>query len=1207
MRLTRLEIVGFKSFGERTVLTFQPGITAIVGPNGCGKSNIADAILWCLGEQSPKTLRGDRMDDVLFNGNNRRAATGLAEVSLTLGGVKPGDIDGASGGYSEVTMTRRLYRSGDSEYLINHVPCRLKDIRDLLIESGAGIKGHTVLEQGKVDEIVTASPLERRALVEETAGITKYKIRKAEALRKLDATEQNLLRVRDITGEVKRQLGSLDRQVRKAERYRQTTDQLRALEVHAAAIRYQEWSAKSAALDEDLERERHESTGVMAQVSALDAAAETLKAEAADLELALVEAQAELTAQDAEARDARHRVDVLAAQAEEWRAQQVTLASELDDLNRSLTTRSEEQARWTAQTASLDATIDEKTAAVTAREATARGLEQRVTQAAAEIEQTRHRVFEALAGITTASNALTSLTSRREELERRRTRYRDDLTAVHAEGDQKRATYLELEASYLVQEQSLATRDAERATLREASGTRQAALQEGEAVLTGRRNELMRLRATLESLHTLQRDLVGYDESVRRVLLGGGSAAPVSGLLGVVADVLDIPVEYERAIEAALAERLQGVVADSHDQIVAALTTLDGQAAGRAVFVPKTPRPDGTTLEAAVTGVGVHGVAASLVGCRPGFEPLRDALLSDVIVVADRTAARELWEHDRTAKTWVSLSGDVFYASGVVHGGSGSSAGLGLLERKRSIKSLEAAVVETDAALTPLEASVDSLRTSLNADRSALEALDAELHEGELRVLHDRKAAEALAQELRQLDRRLELLTGEEIAVAAELDAMAEEVAAHRAAHATHEASKLRDEAALIHQYEAAAQLKTDLTAEQASLTDLRLALAAEREKREHASATLRSILDRLDEASRQIAAKDATRAQLAARVTAATDDRARLIEALDALDRRVEALREQVGQRAAARAAAAHRVRELEDQSKVARRQADAAQERVHALTLSLTETTLRASQQASDIFDRYQIDLRTTTPDTLPPPSCEPDQFDATIAALKDALAQIGNVNLAAIDEYRELEERARFLTAQETDLVQSMDNLRAAITKINATTKALFLEAFEALNMRFGSVFASFFEGGHAALHLVDEHNPLESGVEIVAQPPGKKLRHISLLSGGEKALTAIALLFSSFLIHPSPFCVMDEIDAPLDEENVGRFTRTLRPMTAHSQFLIVTHNRRTMEQADVLYGVTMEEAGVSKIVSVKLHLERDDASSVEVETATAELSL
>ncbi|MFZ5876889.1 MAG: chromosome segregation protein SMC [Nitrospirota bacterium] len=1210
MRLTRLEITGFKSFGDRTVLTFQPGITAIVGPNGCGKSNIADAILWCLGEQSPKTLRGDRMEDVLFNGSSRRAATGLAEVSLTLGGVRPGEIEGVAGSYSEVTITRRLYRSGESEYLINRIPSRLKDIKDLLIESGAGIKGHTILEQGKVGEIVTASPIERRALVEETAGITKYKIRKAEALRKLESTEQNLLRVRDIISEVKRQLASLDRQVRKAERYRQTAEHLRALELRAAVTRYREWSSQTETLTAELDRARADSAGAMAQLSALDAATESLKTDVAELEGRLHEARSELTSRETAARDAHHRIDVLAAQAEEWRTQQTTLAAELDEIARSLAARAAEQARLTDQAAALDAAIEERTGLVADRETAVRTLEQQLAQVAADIERTRHRVFEAASAVTTATNALTSLAARGEDLDRRRARYRDDIATVQTEIANKRVTHHEFETSHQLHAQSLATRDAERTALREVSASRQAALQEGEAVLTGRRDELMRLRATLDSLRALQRDLVGYDEGVRRVLLADPSGAPASGLLGVVADILDIPVEYERAVEAVLTDRLQGVVSENQEHIAAALALLDHQQAGRAVFVPKTPRTVVPTAD--VTGTfptsdGVCGPAARFVGCRPGFEELRDALFATVVIVEDRATARRSWETDERGLTWVSRSGDVFYPSGMVSGGTGSNAGLNLLERKRQIKTIELETLNAETAIAPLEASVASLREALDADRSALEALDAEVREAELRLLHDRKAAEAVAQELVQLDRRLALLTTEDSAVVTELEGMTREIEHHETARSAAETAKLRDEAGLVQQYETAAHLKTLLAQEQSAANDLRLALAADREKREHASATLRAIADRMEEAHRLVAAKDASRAQFDGRIVAATEERVRLVAEIASLDRHVETLRERVEDVAKTRADASHRVRETEDQSKTARRQADAAQERVHTLTVSLTETKLRADQQVTDIRDRYQTDLATLSEDALPQASCEPDQLEATITELKETLSQIGGVNLAAIDEYRELEERSGFLAAQENDLVQSVDNLRAAIAKINATTKTLFLEAFEALNARFGEVFASFFEGGQAALHLVDEGNPLESGIEIVAQPPGKKLRHISLLSGGEKTLTAISLLFSSFLIHPSPFCVMDEIDAPLDEENVRRFTRALRPMTAHSQFLVVTHNRRTMEQADVLYGVTMEEAGMSKIVSVKLQRDREDSSAVEVDLATAELSI
>jgi chromosome segregation protein len=1210
MRLTRLEITGFKSFGERTVLTFQPGITAIVGPNGCGKSNIADAILWCLGEQSPKTLRGDRMEDVLFSGNSRRAATGLAEVSLTLGGVRPGEIEGAAGSYGEVTITRRLYRSGDSEYLINRVPSRLKDIKDLLIESGAGIKGHTILEQGKVGEIVTASPIERRALVEETAGITKYKIRKAEALRKLEATEQNLLRVRDIISEVKRQLASLDRQVRKAERYRQTADQLRALELRSAVIRYREWSVQTETLSAELERARADSAGAMAQLSALDAATESLKTDVAELEGRLIEAQAELTSRETAARDAHHRIDVLAAQADEWRTQQTTLAAELDDIARSLAARAAEQARLTDQAGLLDAAIDERTALVASRETAVLNLEQQLAQVAAEIERTRHRVFEAASAVATATNALASLAARREDLARRRARYRDDITAVQTEITHKRVAHHEFETSHQLHAQSLATRDAERAALREVSAARQAALQEGEAVLSGRRDELMRLRATLDSLRALQRDLVGYDEGVRRVLLADPSGMPVGGLLGVVADILDIPAEYERAVEAVLTDRLQGVVAEDQDHIAAALSLLDQQRAGRAMFVPKTPRavvPAEEATAALMSQDGICGPAVRFVGCQSGFEALRDALLANVVIVEDRATARRSWESDRFGRTWVSRSGDVFHPSGMVSGGTGSNTGLNLLERKRQIKTIEHETLGAETAIAPLEAAAAALREALDADRSALETLDTEVREAELQLLHDRKAAEAVAQELVQLDRRLALLTTEDSAVVTELEGMAREIEHHEAALSGGESSKVRDEAGLVHQYETAAQLKTSLAEEQSAANDLRLALAADREKREHAAATLGAIADRIEESHRLVAAKEAARTQLDGRIAVATEERSRLVAEIASLDRHVETLREHVEDIAKTRADASYRVRETDDQAKTARRQVDAAQERVHTLTVSLTETRLRAEQQVADIRDRYQVDLAAVTEDSLPQASCEPDQLDATISELKEALVQIGGVNLAAIDEYRELEERSGFLGAQESDLVQSVDNLRAAIAKINATTKTLFLEAFESLNTRFGEVFASFFEGGQAALHLVDDGNPLESGIEIVAQPPGKKLRHISLLSGGEKTLTAISLLFASFLIHPSPFCVMDEIDAPLDEENVRRFTRALRPMTAHSQFLVVTHNRRTMEQADVLYGVTMEEAGMSKIVSVRLQREREESAAVEVDLATAELSL
>jgi chromosome segregation protein len=689
------------------------------------------------------------------------------------------------------------------------------------------------------------------------------------------------------------------------------------------------------------------------------------------------------------------------------------------------------------------------------------------------------------------------------------------------------------------------------------------------------------------------------------VLHGGDGGDVVPGLLGVVADVLDIPPQYERAIEAALADRLQGVVAEGHDRITAALAVLDAHQAGRATFVPRAPRFDPASPRPTLPSApGLHGPAHCLVGCRPGFEALRDGLLDRVVIVDDRVSAQRYWEEDLQGLTWVSVSGDVWSPSGVVSGGAGPRAGLGLLERKRTIKTLELDLAGAERALTPIEASVAGLREVLETDHRVLEGLDEELRSGELQLVHDQKAAEAVAQDVLQLERRLALLTSEEETAGHELDTMAATVAENESALIRHEAAKVQEEQRLLAQYEAAAQLKNALAESAAAVTDVRMELAALREKREHLAAALRTLATGIEDIAGQITAKQTARDHLETRTTTAAQERERVSDDLKEIAAGIERLRRTVAELGESRSTHAHGIRELEDVARVARREVDGLQPRLQTLTVSLAETRLRVTQLTGEILDRYQVDL-TTAAEPLPPLPCEPDQIDAEVARLRDALAQFGGANLSAIDEYRELEERHRFLATQESDLTLSVDNLRAAIAKINATTQELFLEAFHALNAKFGEVYASFFEGGQAELRLADDGNPLDCGIEIVAQPPGKKLRHISLLSGGEKALTAIALLFASFLIHPSPFCVMDEIDAPLDEENVRRFTRMLRPMTAHSQFLVVTHNRRTMEQADVLYGVTMEEPGVSKLVSVRLRADHADAG-VEVETATAEMS-
>jgi chromosome segregation ATPase len=780
-----------------------------------GESNIADAILWCLGEQSPKTLRGDRMEDVLFNGSAQRAPTGLPRWRSPE--RRPPGRARRSG--------RRVYRDHhhpatlpirESEYLINRVPW-LKDVRDLLIETGAGAKGHTVLEQGKVDAIINASPLERRALVEETAGITKYKIRKTEALRKLDSTEQNLLRVRDIMGEVKRQLSSLDRQAKKAERYRQTYDELKALELRAATTRFQEWSAQAAELSSAVDRERVEEARLLADLGSIEATVEARKAELGDLDRHHQEAQAQHVGGETRAQDARHRLDFLAAQTEEWRGQREALVAELEALARALVDRRDEAARYAVEWESAEAATKDDEALVASGEEAVQAFEQHLAHAAADIEQTRHRIFEALSGIAAATNALTTLASRREELEKRRVRYEDEIGAARAEILQKHTVHQNLEAAHLLHAQSLASRRRNGRPCGRLSGTAgRPPRGRGGPDRPPRRPHPAARHA--DSLAALQRDRRlrrrRAPRAPRRRPNGRGRAVGGGRRRARRPPIMN--AQSRRCWPTAC--RASWPRTRPHHG--------GGRGPGRPQRRPRhvrparpAPRCDGVAPNLPALSE-IHGAARDLVGCRQGLRIARGPVGSGChrdrpcdcpAVLGGRPARRDVG---------VGLRRGV-RSSGVVSGGA-ARAGLSLLERKRTIKALEVDVKNAeDASRRWNPRSLPSERARW--DRRTLGQLDDELREGQLRLVHDQKAAEAVAQEILQLDRRLTLLTLEEDAAGKEITAMAASVAEMESALSSHEDTKAREERSLLAQYEAASRLKGALTEATGAVTDARL------------------------------------------------------------------------------------------------------------------------------------------------------------------------------------------------------------------------------------------------------------------------------------------------------------------------------------------------------------------------------------------------
>ncbi len=1213
MRLKQITLFGFKSFADRTVITVPHGIVSIVGPNGCGKSNISDAVLWAIGEQSAKTLRADRMEDVLFNGTERRKPLGMAEVSLTFEELD-GSLTSRFGEFSELTVTRRLFRSGESEYLINKVPCRLKDIRDLLLEAGGSFKGHTIIEQGKVDGLINASPVERRGLIEEAAGIAKYKLRKAEAVRKLEATEQNLLRVKDIIGEVKRQINALDRQAKKAHAAQQLAGRIRTLELSLSVHRLQALRARqSDAARQQSERQQAEAQQ-LAAVGALAAEIEQLQIAQVEAHQAIRAVEQELFSREAEQQQAAGRLEHLREQQAAWAAETGQLTDEAARLDEAIARQHAEVAERQAALSDLQREQQQREAALQEYQAQAEARERAADEAVQAQELLNRQLFAALAAVSEAQNRLTLLQARSVSLQRERERSSNERRRLEEELAQTTVQRVAaLGHRQVLTEQMNHGQTAHHEALAAIEQSRQA-LAAVELAKDQRQASLTEATVRLASLQELEAGLLRQQTELRETLTTYGPLA-ASDLHGLVADLIDVQPSYERAIEAALSEQLQAFVVEDVQTVRAAVVFLKQHTIGRAHFFPARQLTAQTVIADQPPAFSdPHLIPATrLVTPRPGaalevIEPLITRLLGRVWVVADLDEAVRLQPALPAGGLMATIDGDLFLSSGVIAGGhppeAGSGQGHGLLQQRRLRQQLETELPQLGAAVADcsrqgeaLQARLEAASTQERLQRDAIQALQMEAMSQQKEVDQLGQTEERLRMQLALLDQEMTSIAQEE----AEVGRRHHEVELELAQLAQR---RQRLETDLTEQSAAVAGAAQGRDAAQERLTQLKVGVASGGERVEQCAATVEHLRQLAGQVTRQLDEKRARLQWLAAQRERAEAESGRLREQQQSAAASVGVLRarRQTSVDDVAQQETLLRVRQAEEKDQ--RRRLEQLQELVVKGQQQWLEAGYEVNRVADFLATVYHLTPEAAVAEaapllTVPDVGGQPDEeadlpseetviasAEQELTALKAKREQLGPVNPAAIEEYEELQQRYEFLTKQDTDLARSMEDLREAIAKINRTTKSLFLETFAELNRRFGELFGRFFPGGHAALALLDEQNPLESGIEIMAQPPGKRLRTIHLLSGGEKALTAIALLMASFLIAPSPFCLLDEIDAPLDEENVRRFTTVLKTMVQQTQFLIVTHNKRTMEIADQLYGVTMEEPGVSKIIGVRL---------------------
>ena len=1187
MRIKRLEIVGFKSFCDRTVLHFNDPITGVVGPNGCGKSNIVDAIRWCMGEQSAKHLRGKAMDDVIFSGSDSRGGSGMCEVSMTF--ENDGRVPVEYLAYSEITVSRKLFRDGTSEYWLNKTPCRLRDVTDFFLGTGIGAKAYSIIEQGRVGMIVSSKPEDRRFLIEEAAGITKFKLKRKAAEKKMESTRQNLLRVSDVVAEIEKQLGSLRRQAQKAERYKQYKAEMRDIELWSATQRWLGLHAEGRVAGEALAEveaardQAHHALGVR------EALIESARLSAAGEERRIAGMQERLYELDNRIKLGEAEVDHRGKEARQLEERAESARAEIEILGGQIEEDASELERLRLERGQVAEITAGQGGSLTEGEESFRAAREELGRVQRELDGAKAEIGRAQADIARAESQERSLGKRVSDLEMRIARVREEELRQGSRGEELRVEIASLDLLLGGLRQTKLELHEQRAVHEGRLVDLKEEIVRGEADLETVRGELHRRKSRHHSLEEIAARYEGFDRGTRAIMKHKDERW---GIRGLVADVVQAPAEYEAAVEAALGNHLGSVVVESHEVGVDGIEFLKSRREGRSSFIPLKPRlteyvavdPPADAETLAELAQGTRGQLIDLVRCDEEYGGVANALLGDVVVVDDLMRAIDLYRAGERRKL-VTLEGDVIDRQGIVSGGSRDAAGAGVLQQKRELRELEEVVAKLQAQHDGALSSLAARKAERRELELMVETVRHDSHQGEMAILtHDKDLArhrdefgrlstrqESLQREREDLGRQLaEAVQESEETLMVLRDARDRLVTAE-----DHRDEKGRVAVSLFERVDAAATV----------VTDLKVRVAQARERLGALDQTiLRTDGARRDRESRRerLERTIAEGGQRVAELRGSIGEEHGVLEALVA-ESRTHA--EELSMARSAYEEKRLELMEIDGASKGERSELDALSESARKLELAVRQAAMNRTHLEEQIEERYRVRVIDHLSDFhLRPPVT--DEEDKRLRELRDLIERMGEINLGAIDEFRVLEERYNFLTLQKADLEGALGQLEEAITQINRTSKKRFQEVFDLVNTKFQEIFPRLFRGGHAHLTLTNRDDVLESGIEILAQPPGKKNTTVEVLSGGEKALTAVSLIFAIFLIKPSPFCLLDEVDAPLDEANVGRFNDLVRAMTDRSQFIVITHNKRTMEIADTLYGVTMEEPGCSKLVSVNL---------------------
>jgi len=1174
MRLKRLELVGFKSFADKTTLEFDEGLTAFVGPNGCGKSNIVDAVLWVLGEQSPKALRAKEMGDLIYGGQNGRGPMGYCETSLVLAngsGEIPLDAQ-------EVSLTRRLYRTGESEYLVNGKSCRRKDIRDLLMGTGLGVDAYSIVPQGKVSTLLQSNPRDRRAILEEAAGVSKYKAKRAECLRRLERVEQDLIRIADIIAEVQHQLRSVKLQAAKARRYREYTLELTDLEIDLARHRLHILNMDRTAVLDELDVLKVRGEAVRSQMERLSRELRDLESQSAQKDKAASSAGAERVALDTEVRAAHDRIEV--------NRQRIAELDETEERSRQALTEFAAKAEgFEKELESISDQLDRDSQVIIQAKVElanrlnkAKGLEEEKHTLEAELSIVKEEVFALLQAKSRFHNDLSAIAAERKALAGRAARLREKQTALHHELDRTQTHCAHIEQKVQAANSNIKRCGLELDRLRELRAVVESGLASARTAANNKKSELEHLRSRKELLEGLEAKQEGVRPAVRAVLEESRKAGThLSGVLGMVADLLHADMAQARAVEALLGQAAEALVTKSLQDALQVASFLRERNLSGAWLVPLDQLGNGASAR-------ISQELRSGITCDRQFDPLVDALLRACQTVSGLHEGAARLSSSPGPVRFVTPQGDIVEPPGIIKL-SGPRAD-GLISRRSELRKLQEDIAGAELILARLEQEASRKHTDLERALNAEKNLHAEQARWEAMLSQlDKETAAARARQ-HELDDTLRINAAEleeleaTIREAAETE---EQVRREIAQTARHEGQK-HDRIAHLTQSISSAEAGLEHLSEE--VTRLKIELAQREERKQAAEARMQRLDETVADQKKSIERAQTEVQRCVVRRTAlnqevssiqqyieGTTDRRRELEGRIAENKRgVQALQARAGD-----------VRNELDECGTSREELAGRREEFR---LRSSELRMKMESLCESVRTEHSRDLLQLYEDYEEDQSVNWSQIEAQAAEIRKKRERVGNVNLEAIAEQERLQERSDFLTGQRDDLEKAAASIKSTLHHLDTTCRKLFSETYTQVRANFNEMFRKLLGGGRADLILEEGVDLLEAGIDIIACPPGKNPRSITLLSGGEKALAAVALLFAVFKAKAAPFCILDEVDAALDEVNIDRFGQLLKEFLAKSQFIVITHCKRTMAIADLLYGITMQEAGVSKPISVQV---------------------